>query len=368
MELSIANIFLMIMVLFFAIQLFYFLFFFLRMLAKQKKIGLLPPEDLKPVSVIICAQNEEKNLLEFLPKILEQDYPTFQIVLVNDRSWDETYDVMDALARKFSNIKVVNIPNTGHDLFAKKFALTLGIKAAIFDQLVFIDADCYPVHHNWLRELTGQFTSKKTLVLGAGGYERTKGFLNKLIRFDAVYIAMNYLSYAKAGFPYMGVGRNLAYKNELYDSIRGFKSHYHIKSGDDDLFVNESATRINTAIAFNEDAITLTPAKTTFKDWYMQKRRHFSTGKHYKLLHRFLLTLFPVSYLLFLVSMVPFILFHPLWWIAPALFGLRSVLLLLSIVKVGKTMQSKDVVWLAPFYELLMLIINPYLIFTHKKI
>jgi cellulose synthase/poly-beta-1,6-N-acetylglucosamine synthase-like glycosyltransferase len=363
-----ANILLILMALFFAIQLFYFLFFFLRMLGKQKKVGIKSNEDLKPVSVIICAQNEEKNLLEFLPRILEQNYPSFQVVLVNDRSWDETYDVMDALARKFNNIKVVNIPNTGNDLFAKKFALTLGIKAAIFDQLVFIDADCYPVHQNWLRELSGQFTQKKTLVLGAGGYERTKGFLNRLIRFDAVYIAMNYLSYAKAGLPYMGVGRNLAYKNELYDSIRGFKSHYHIKSGDDDLFVNEAATKVNTAIAFNDEVVTLTPAKTTFMEWYRQKRRHFSTGKHYKSTHRFLLTLFPVSYLLFLVSMILFVIFHPLWWIALALLGIRIVILILSMVKVSKTMRSKDVIWLAPIYEIIMLFVNPYLIFTHKKI
>jgi cellulose synthase/poly-beta-1,6-N-acetylglucosamine synthase-like glycosyltransferase len=368
MELNLANILLVVMAFFFAIQLFYFLFFFIRMLGKQKKVGVIPNEDLKPISVIICAQNEEKNLLEYLPKILEQNYPTFQIVLVNDRSWDETYDVMDALARKFSTIKVVNIPNTGNDLFAKKFALTLGIKAAMFDQLVLIDADCYPTHQNWLRELTGQFSSKKTLVLGAGGYVRTKGFLNRLIRFDTIYIAMNYLSYAKAGLPYMGVGRNLAYKNELYDSIRGFKSHYHIKSGDDDLFVNEAATKANTAIAFNDEVITLTPAKTTFKDWIRQKRRHFSTGKHYKLVHKFLLTLFPVSFLLFLLSMLAFILFHPMWWIALALFGARSLLLVMSLYKVGKPMQSKDVVWLAPYYELLMLFLNPYLIFTHKKI
>jgi glycosyltransferase involved in cell wall biosynthesis len=352
----------------FAIQLFYFLFFFIRMLGKQKKIGLLPDAELKPISIIICAQNEEKNLLAYLPLILEQNYPTFQIVLVNDRSWDETYDVMDALARKFGSIKVVNIPNTGNDLFAKKFALTLGIKAALFDQLVFIDADCYPTHQNWLRQLSGHFTSKKTLLLGAGGYERSKGFLNRLIRFDAVYIAMNYLSYAKAGLPYMGVGRNLAYKNELYDSIRGFKSHYHIKSGDDDLFVNEAATKANTAIVFNDEAVTLTPAKTTFKDWFRQKRRHFSTGKHYRMIHRFLLTLFPVSYLLFLLSIIPFILFHPLWWIALALFFFRCILLILSIYKVGKTLQSRDIVWLAPMYELIMLLVNPYLIFTHKKI
>lgn len=368
MIMNIENSVLIIMCTFFAIQLFYFIFFYLRMLRKQKKIGLLPSEQLKPVSVIICAQNEEQNLLEFLPKVLEQNYPIFQIVLVNDRSWDETLDVMEALALKFPNIKVVNIPNTGKDKFAKKFALTLGIKAAIHDQMIFIDADCYPTSPNWLREMAGQFTTTKTLVLGAGGYEKSKGFLNKIIRFDACFIAMNYLSFAQAGKPYMGVGRNLAYKNELYDSIRGFKSHYHIPSGDDDLFVNEAATKKNTAISFNEDSITLSPAKESIMLWFRQKRRHFSTGKHYKKSHKILLGLFPLSHLFFLLSILPFILIHPLWFIAPALLLLRWILLWLSVFKVAKTMQSKDVIWLAPFLEILLLFVNPFLIFTHKRI
>jgi len=368
MQLTLQNSVLIVMCAFFAIQLFYFIFFFLRMAGKQKKIGLLPSESLKPVSIIICAQNEEQNLLAFLPKILEQNYPAFQIVLVNDRSWDETLDVMEALAMKFPNIKVVNIPNSGKDKFAKKFALTLGIKAAIHDQMIFIDADCYPTSPNWLREMAGQFTTTKTLVLGAGGYERKKGFLNKLIRFDACFIAMNYLSFAKAGKPYMGVGRNLAYKNELYDSIRGFKSHYHIPSGDDDLFVNEAANSKNTAISFNEDSITLSPAKETKTLWFRQKRRHFSTGGHYKPQHKFLLSLFPISYVFFILSMIPFILLHPLWFIAPALLLLRWILLWISLYKVAKTMMSKDVTWLAPIYELIFLILNPFLIITYKRI
>jgi glycosyltransferase involved in cell wall biosynthesis len=368
MKINNENSLLIIMCIFFAIQLYYFLFFYIRMFGKQKKIGILPSEQLKPVSVIICAQNEEQNLLEFLPKVLEQNYPIFQVVLVNDRSWDETLDVMEALAMKFPNIKVVNIPNSGKDKFAKKFALTLGIKAAIHDQMVFIDADCYPSSQNWLREMAGQFTTSKTLVLGVGGYERAKGFLNRIIRFDACYIAMNYLSFAKVGKPYMGVGRNLAYKNELYDSIRGFKSHYHIPSGDDDLFVNEAATKKNTVISFNEDSITLSPAKDSKLLWFRQKRRHFSTGKHYKGFHKVLLGLLPISYLLFVLSMIPFIIFHPLWYIAPAMLLLRWILLWLSLYKVAKTMQSSDVIWLAPFFEMVLLFLNPFLILTHKRI
>ncbi|CAG5085822.1 glycosyltransferase [Parvicella tangerina] len=363
--LDLPNIILGITGFFFLIQLMYYLFIFLRITVKGKRESVV--HELKPVSVIICARNEEQNILNYLPKVLEQDYPRFQVVLINDRSWDETWDVMEAMARKDDRIKLVNIPDSGKDDFAKKFALTVGIKAAKYDQLVFIDADCYPASSQWLKKMAERFSSQKRIVLGAGTYLKHKGLTNKLIRFDTCSIAAQYLSFAKAGVPYMGVGRNLAYKNELYDSVRGFKSHYHIPSGDDDLFINEVANGKNTAICFEEDAITLSEPKRTFRDWRIQKRRHMVTGKHYKFKHKLLLTLFPLSYLLFLFFAVLSATFHGFWYIPLALIGVRLILQYIANWRVFKTMQSKDVYWLIPVYELIMLILNPYLSLTSNK-
>ncbi len=351
--------------LFFLIQLLYFLFIYFRITVKGKREA--DKNDLKPVSVIVCARNEEQNILSYLPKILEQDYPRFQVVLINDRSWDETWDVMEAMARKDERIKLVNIPDSGKDDFAKKFALTVGIKAAKFDQLVFIDADCYPVSNQWLKKMAEKFSSQKRIVLGAGAYLRHKGLTNKLIRFDTCTIAAQYLSFAKAGIPYMGVGRNLAYKNELYDSVRGFKSHYHIPSGDDDLFVNEVANGKNTAVCFDAEAITMSEPEKTFRDWRIQKRRHMTTGKYYKFKHKFLLGLFPISYVLFLVLAITTAILHSFWYIPLGLIGIRLILHYITHWRVFKTMQSKDVFWLIPFYELIMLILNPYLGLTGNK-
>lgn len=336
-----------------------------RMMRKGKREN--ESYDHKPITVVVCARNEEQNLVEYVPKLLAQNYPKYEVLLINDRSWDETWDVMEAMSRKDDRIKLVNIPDAGKDGFAKKFALTVGIKAAKYDRLVFIDADCYPSSVNWLAKIGEKFSDHKNIVLGAGAYEREKGFLNKLIRFDTNVIALQYLSYAKAGLPYMGVGRNLGYKNELYDSVRGFKNHYHIKSGDDDLFVNEAANSKNTSVCFDSDAITLSAPEKTISDWIRQKRRHLSTGGFYKLKHKILLFMWPVSYLLLLIFGVASIITHSLWYLPAGLIGIRIVLHWMTCWRVFKIMQSKDVwVWV-PLLEIFMLFLSPYLVLTNKR-
>ena len=364
LELNIDKLLLIIFAGAFLIQLTYFLVFFIRMILKQKPVVI---EKLKPVSIIIAARNEEQNLIEFLPKIFEQDYPEFEIIVVNDRSWDKSIDVLQAFALKHNNLHVVEVPDRKKDGFAKKFAITLGIKAANHELLVFIDADCYPNSKNWLKEMASRHTGSKNLILGASPYTREKGLLNKVIRFDAGQIAVQYLSLAKAGIPYMGVGRNLSYTQELYDSVRGFKSHYYIPSGDDDLFVNEVGTKTNTTVVFSEEAITFSIPQKTFTGWWQQKKRHLTTGKHYKIFHKVLLTLYPAS-LVIMYILLPFLLvMHNWWYIALGIVGFRILLQMIIFSRPFKTMGSRDLILLAPFLEIALLIINPILLLSNKK-
>ena len=363
-ELNIENLLLIIFAGTFLLQLTHFLVFFIRMTQKQKPVVV---EKLQPVSIIIAARNEEQNLLKFLPKIFEQDYPEFEIIVVNDRSWDKSIDVLQAFALKHNNLHLVEIPDHEKDGFAKKFAITLGIKAAKHELLVFIDADCYPNSKNWLKEMTSRHTGSKNLILGASPYLREKGLLNKVIRFDTAQIAVQYLSLAKAGIPYMGVGRNLSYTREVYNSVRGFKSHYHIPSGDDDLFVNQAGTKKNTTVVFSEEAITFSIPQKTFTGWWQQKKRHLTTGKHYKTFHKFLLTLYPASLVIMYVLLSFLLVMHNWWYIALGIVGFRMLLQMIIFSRPFSVMGSRDLILLAPFLEIVLLIVNPILLFSKKK-
>ena len=310
-----------------------------------------------PISIIICAKNEVENLKTNIPLILEQDYPIFELVLVNDSSSDDSLVVMKDFAQKYPNIKLVDVKPIEAFWGNKKYALTLGIKASKYDFLVFTDADCLPNSKKWLTHISSCFSNEKSIVLGYGAYAK-KGisFLNKLIRFETVMTALQYFSYANLGLPYMGVGRNMAYRKELFFNNAGFNSHMDIKSGDDDLFINEVATTTNTSICFTKESFTISKPKTSFKDWILQKRRHISTAKLYKPLHKFLLGLFYTSQLLFwMLGILLFAIDYPWkWLLAP--IALRFIIQWLCFGFTAKKLNEIDLILLAPILELFLIL------------
>ncbi|QDO95673.1 glycosyltransferase [Formosa sediminum] len=347
------------------IQLFYYLVF-LRTFAFLKPQPL--PEQNIPVSVIVCAKNEEENLKQFLPSIIEQNYPNFQIVLINDASGDETLSVIEDFAEQHDCIKIVDVKNTEAFWANKKYALTLGIKAATHNHLLFIDADCKPVSKTWISEMTAAFQTDKSIVLGYGGYSKVKNsLLNKLIRFETVFTASQYFSYAKLGIPYMGVGRNLAYTKTLFFEANGFINHMNVRSGDDDLFVNQMATSKNTALCFSPESFTVSVPKKTLATWLKQKRRHISSAKYYKTSHQFLLGLFYLSQLLFWVvgSLLISSLYH--WEIVTCLISLRILIQWIVIGKTAKKLNESDLVGLIPILEI-FIILTQLVIFISNKI
>ena len=220
------------------IQLIYTIVFFGR-LAFRKPAAKNP--QLPPVSIVIAARNESDNLFENLPKILDQYYPAeFEVVVVNHQSIDDSKYLLDALQRSYPHLVVMEVERSKHLKASKKLPLTLGIKKARFEHLILTDADCSPSSDHWLVRMAEQFSEQKQLVLGYGPYKPEPGLLNKVIRFDTTMIAVHYFSMAINGMPYMGVGRNMAYTKTLFNSVKGFKSHYALASGDDDLFVQQT--------------------------------------------------------------------------------------------------------------------------------
>jgi len=345
----------------FSIQVFYFLFFYLR-LSFHKNLNL---KTKFPISVIIAARNEENNLKEYLPLILNQDYSTFEVIVINDRSWDDSSIVLKDLQKKYDNLKIVENPDLGKDGFAKKMALTLGIKAAKYDNLLFTDADCKPSSPLWISKMS-EGLNNKDIVLGAGMYIKKKGILNNFIRFDTIFIALQYLSMAKAKLPYMGIGRNLGYNKDIYEKIRGFKNHYHIPSGDDDLFVNETANSNNTSVIFCKDSITFSNPKKNFKEWLNQKRRHNLTGTYYRLFHKFLLILYPLTLIIFYASLFLFSYYN--LKLTFYLLASRFILQILVFIKPFIIMSCRDLLILASVYEILLILLYPLFHIKKQKI
>lgn len=312
-----------------SIQILYYIFFYFRVcFIKRKKLPAVPTV---PVSVIVCAKNEEENLRNFLPLVLEQDYPDFEVIVVNDSSEDDSEYVLNDLLAKYKNLRVSTIKKDERFSHGKKLAITVGIKAAKNDVMLFVDADCRPCSSRWLYLMQQQFRDKKELVLGYGAYAPKKGFLDKLVRYDTYSIAVNYMSFAHAGIPYMGVGRNMGYTKNVYNQSSKFSAHYHIMSGDDDLFVSEVGNRSNTTMILDRDSFTMSEQVSSFRNWKFQKRRHLTTSPSYGFFVKCLLGLEPFSREMFYLCTLLFCIFLPTTMRMPILIllGVRMFLFFL---------------------------------------
>jgi glycosyltransferase involved in cell wall biosynthesis len=336
-----------------AIQLVYYLIFFGKFtFAKSQKSN---PKKIS-ISVIVCAKNEGENVAKYIPLLAEQDYPDFEIILIDDASSDNTLEIFEEFEKQYSNIRLVKVKNNEAFWGNKKYALTLGIKSSKKDYLIFTDANCYPVSKNWIANMSSQFTMQKTIVLGYGGYEKVaNSFLNKIIRFETLLTAVQYFSWAKIGKPFMGIGRNLGYKKDEFFNVNGFISHIQVRSGDDDLFINQVATSKNTAICYSQESFTYSEPKKTFKGWFTQKRRHISTAKFYKPIDKFQLLLFYFSQLLFLILSVILLAFQYQWIIVLSLVGFRYLFTWITLGFAAGKLKEKDVMYWFPIIEIVLI-------------
>jgi glycosyltransferase involved in cell wall biosynthesis len=343
-----------------AIQVFYYAGFF-------SKIAFYKPRAKKqtqqhPVSVIVCARDEDENLARNLPGVLVQNYrSTYEVIAVNDNSLDDSKYILQELKKTFKSLNVVELTQEAKLISGKKYPLSIGIREAKHEVLLLTDADCVPASEYWVEKMQDAYDDDIEIVLGYGAYHKKAGMLNKVIRFETFHTALQYLSYALAGLPYMGVGRNLSYKKELFLRNKGFSSINHIPSGDDDLFINKVATRKNTAVIIDPEAVTRSIPKTTWKSWFNQKSRHYTTAKFYKPRHKFLLGLYFSTQFLFYPLFIACLIFYN-WQLALICFATRLIVQSIIFYKSMKKMGEKDL-W--PWFLLLDLsMFFYYLIFA----
>ena len=341
------------------VQLFYAAYFFWPFARRAPEVlAEAPGPDTEPVSIIVCARNELDNLRRLLPLLLKQDYPAgFEIILIDDRSEDDTYLYAQQLAQYYhEKVRLVSVARTPRGFAPKKFALTLGIKTARYPRLFFTDADCIPATNQWLRLMQCGFAADNQpadLVVGFSAYAEAPGFLNQLIRFETLLTAAQYLSFAWRGWPYMGVGRNLAYTRACFMATKGFASHIRQLSGDDDLLVQD-AVRAGQRVAVVADpaAHTLSEPAATWGVWWHQKRRHLSAGRAYRFGDRFRLGTFLIANVLFYVAVVG-LLFSPNNWIPLVVVGaLRTLFISAVYARLSRRLHQSVNVGLLPVLDL----------------
>lgn len=319
---------------------------------------------LHPISVVICAKNEADNLKKNLAVVLEQDYPDYEVIVVNDGSWDSTQDVLEAIQKDYSKLRISATNSLDNDLMmgGKKFAQTIGIKAAKNEWVVFTDADCKPASNQWLKHMNSGMHEDKEIVLAYGPYDKTSGFLNKLIRFDTFHVGLQYLSYALAGIPYMGVGRNMAYRKTLFFKHKGFAAHMHIPSGDDDLFVNAAATKNNCAIVCHQESWCYSSPEKNLSDWMRQKRRHFNTAGLYRSKHKVLLASYGMVQWSFWISFFALLILDYQRLIVLSIFAVKYLIQFYTNLRASSKLGDRDLIWLSPFYELVLLFTSTFMI------
>jgi cellulose synthase/poly-beta-1,6-N-acetylglucosamine synthase-like glycosyltransferase len=311
-------------------------------------------KETEPVSVIIAARNELENLQKNLVLILEQDYPNFEVIVVNHCSWDSSQAYLEELQTQYKHLKVSQLLEQEKYPTGKKFALTIGIKAAKNDLLIFTDADCMPHSNQWLRHMQSRFTSGKDIILGFSPYKKYKGILNLYIRFETLMTALFYFSAALMGRAFMGVGRNLAYKKDLFFKHKGFAGHQHIMSGDDDLFVNAAATRHNVAIDIHPESFVYSEPKRNYTAWSRQKTRHMTTGKFYKKSDKRWLGWYYASHMLFYALIASILIGFPLLWpFVVGVYAIRFVSQEVVFYMAAQKFKCTGILWFIPLLDLM---------------
>ena len=259
-----------IMFVLFSIQVFYYLYFYrkpLKYLESEEKGDVLYTDKRPGVSVIVYAKNDAEHLEVFLSSILSQNYPDFDVIVVNDGSTDETRDVVTRLESEYDNLYQTYIPDEARSLSRKKLALTVGIKAAKHDIVMLTNANCEPEGSDWLTYMMRNFVEGVDIVAGYAYIDGEGQRKRRYVAYDRLMFTLRYVSYILLHKTYMAEGYNLAYRKDLFFRNKGFSKHLNLHYGDDDLFINEVATADNTRIELSPESRMIIHYENNFKAW-----------------------------------------------------------------------------------------------------
>lgn len=320
---------------------------------KEKKQS----DDFPPLSVIIVTKDSGKALKENLPLILEQDYPQFEVIVINDKSAGEDENILKLLGNNYHHLYYSFIPETARYISRKKLGIAMGIKASRYEWIVVTEPQCKPMSNQWLKSLAAHFSPETDIVLGYSNYIQNKEKFARHIRLDSMFQAMRYLGRAASGHPYMGIGRNLAYRKSLYLSHKGFTTQLNLQRGDDDLFINAVTHAQNTKVALSPESFIRIPVPSYKRVWFEDKVNALVTGHYYRGNARILNSIetwtCALFHLLTLTGLIYCILNRA--WIETGIIGAGWLIRFVSYMTVMKQTSNdlqEDFCCSLPFYDL----------------
>ena len=332
----------------------------------SKKSSNQEPEE--GVTVVVTAKNKFHHLKVLIPKLFEQDYPKFDVLIVNDQSTDRTKRLLEDLMSRYSKLRTVTVKYTPKHCNAKKFALTLGIKVAKNDVILLTDADCLPNSDQWIRKMTAPVREEgKTFALGFSGYSQKPGSLNKWIQFELTLKALFFLSFGLWKSPFMGTGKNLCYRKSFFLAAKGFRGFWNMVEGDDSVFVNIHASGSNAKVVIDAEAITLSAPKETLKDYLKQEKSLLQAQRFFRVGDKNKVSLYGISHSLYWIGGIGLLVYFgiiPQWdnfLVVLGILGFRSILLTLIFRAASKKLQDNfpkmnvllnDLLYLAYFWVL----------------
>jgi glycosyltransferase involved in cell wall biosynthesis len=333
-------------------------------LVNKKNIGF--SSALPSVSVIVYVKNRFYDLQDFLPALLEQDYPQYEVIVVNDGTTEENKNTLFRLQEQYPNLYFTHIPDETRNVSRKKLGLTLGIKAAKYDCLLFTEADSHTRSSRWIKLMARHFGKDKTVVLGMSAKENAKGYFRKFITFDYFYSNIQILSMALLNRPYAGSGRNLIYSKMHYNEHKGFVHHSSIQRIEDNLFNSDIADGFNTKVELSPESVIMTDLNVY--DWKQEKKDKAFTGRFYKVRAEALWGLEFFSRFFFILSVIACLVWGFLHYQAlPCVVGvavgcylIRFFSQLFIVNKTASSLELEKFYLTIPLFDLMQIAVNVY--------
>lgn len=334
-----------------AIQLIYYIFFLSILLNNKKE----KEYDLKPISVILYVKNSELYLEKNIDYFINQKYPKFEILLVNNASSDNTDIILEKLSEKHKSLRIINVENNESFWGNKKYTYTLAIKAAKYEHLIFSEIDCKPVSENWIHEINKSFSSKKTIILGYKRLLKTSSLFNLIIRFDNLLESIKSFSFTKINSPYSADSRNYAFTKKDFYRVNGFINHIKIKNGKEDLFVKDAKQKYNSAYTLSDESFVESSKSLSFKEWFLNKKNSNLLKRHYSFKNQFLLNAFSFSKVFLYFLTIILLLIHD-WKIILIIFS--SYIIFQSVITfiINRKFKETSIFYLSPILDFLLVL------------